>query len=252
MAHTEFTKPGQSLQRKQTVYRTFTDQHGRRFSAQCDYLNQQPKEELRPVNDDPRHAFMPPWLPPMRYAKFTEGSLDFRWDYETMAQDLSEMAVDYYQRSLEFAIQNKSPMPELGGPVDKQFMFLEGKPPLSPAIPLGCEQGDPWLLGVPGAPVNTVLEQVLTQGMKSNSKLALELIRKTLVQAADKLGITPVPAKPDTSTVATEKVKTIHDVVPAEMPNYKEFVKECRGRGMSMPDIYTMWDEHKKLVAAEA
>ena len=65
MALSQYLQPGESLQRTQTMYRKYTDQHGRVFAAHCDVRTQQPKEELRPVNDDPRQNFDPPWLPPM-------------------------------------------------------------------------------------------------------------------------------------------------------------------------------------------
>ena len=252
MTSTEFLRPGESLQRKQTTYRIFTDQHGRRFAAQSDIRNQQPKEELRPVNDDPKHAFSPPWLPPMRFAKFTDdGSLTFRWDYGTMATELSGDTADYYQHATEFALEHNKPEPELGGPVHRSIRLILGKPPLSPAIPLACEQGDPWILGVPGTPVNSVLHEVLTQGVQSNSKAALEIIKKSLALSAKEARVPLVPSAPEV-TKPVERVKTIDDVDLSAMPEitYKQFLRECQGRKMKLPDIAKLWQEHKAALAA--
>lgn len=247
--------PGDHLQRMQTVYRIFTDQHGRKFGAQSDFRNQQPKEELRPVNDDPTNQFTPPWLPPMQYAKFRpDGSLTFRWDYNTMATDLSEMSVDYYQRAMEFALEHNKPEPELGGPIDRSIRFLLGKPPLSPAIPLACEQGDPWLLGVKDAPMNTTLNEILTQGVQSNSKVALEIIRKSLATAAAAAGIELIAPTPEPVEPKGAKSRSITDVDLDATPEvtYKQFMAECRGRGMKQPEVIAMWNEHKALLAENA
>lgn len=242
MTSPEFIAPGQHVQRMQTVYREFTDQHGRVFGAQCDIRNQHPKEELKPV------GFAPPWLPPMRFARFAaDGSLRFAWDYVTMATELSGDAASYYQEVSEFAIDQGMPLPEMGGPVDKKIRLVKGQPPLSPAIPLACEQGEPWMLGVPGAAMNTMLHEVLTQGVQSNSQAALDIIKRALAETAAARATPLVAQRPVETAKADPAEKTIRDVTPGEMPNYKEFVKECRGRGMKMPDIYAMWDEHKKL-----
>ena len=254
-AGVEFLKPGQSLQRIQTVYRRYTDQHGRKFAAQSDVRTQQPKEELRPVNDDPKNQFTPPWMPPMRFAKFTEGSLDFWWDYDTMATELSGDAADYYQRAIEFAVEHNKPEPELGGPVDRSIRLLLGKPPLSPAIPLAAMQGDPWVLGVPNAPVNTVLRDVLTQGSQSNSKMALEVIKKALADTAAKNATALVESKPiEEMAPKVEKPKSITDVDLNAMPEitYQQFVAECRGRKMKLPDIAAAWQQHKANMASDA
>lgn len=249
----EFLKPGESLQRKQTVYRRYTDQHGRKFAAQSDVRTQQPKEELRPVNDDPKNQFTPPWMPPMRFAKFTEGSLEFWWDYDTMATELSGDAADYYQRAIEFAIEHNKPEPELGGPVDRSIRLLLGKPPLSPAIPLAAMQGDPWVLGALNAPANIVLRDVLLQGSQSNSKMALEVIKKALAATAARDATPLVPSKPmEDLTPKAEKPKSITDINLEDVPDitYKDFMKECRGRGMRAPEIIKLWNEHKAAVTA--
>jgi hypothetical protein len=245
-----FVQPGQHIQRMQTVYRRFTDQHGRVFAAQSDIRNSQPKEELRPVNDDPRHTFSPPWLPPMRFAIFTDGSMDFRWDYDTMATELSGDAANYYQDAMEFALEHNLPMPEMGGTVDKKIILLKGKPPLSPAIPLACEQGEPWMLGKPGAVVNETLQQVLTQGVQSNSKAALDIIKKALADMAEKNAIPLVAAKANPADKPAEKIKTINDVDLLPEITYQQFVSECRGRKMKLPDIAAAWQEHKRNMLA--
>lgn len=73
-------QPGQSLQRQKRTFRVYTDQHGREFEAVADMATNQPIGELNPK------GFTPPWLPPMRFAKWRQdGDLQFRWDYDTMA-----------------------------------------------------------------------------------------------------------------------------------------------------------------------
>lgn len=246
----EFLKPGESLQRLQTTYRVFTDRHGRKFGAQCDIRNQMPKEELHPV------GFTPPWVPPMRFAKFaTDGTLTFWWDYSTMAMELSGDAASYYQEVTEFAIDQNMPLPELGGPVDKKIRLVKGQPPLSPAIPLACEQGDPWMLGMPGAAVNETLKEVLFQGVQSNSKAALEIIRKSLADTAARAATPLVAARPEPETAkAPEIVKRTTDVDVEAMPEitYQQFVAECRGRKMKLPEIAAMWQEHKRMMKENA
>ena len=249
MTSTQFLRPGESLQRKQTVYRVYTDQHGRKFSAQADVGNQHPKEELRPVNDDPRNQFTPPWLPPMRFAKFTDdGSLNFRWDYSTMATELAGQTAEIYSDYRKVAVKEKLPIPEVGGVVDSMLRDIIGEPPLSPAIPLACEQGDPWILGKPNAPVNPYLKEILEQGVGSSSKEALAYINKRLTETARELAIPMVPTAPVVQP-KSERQKSITDVNPGTAPTYQEFMKECRGRGMKQPEIIALWNEHKALMA---
>ena len=251
-----FPRPGESLQRTQTSYRRFVDNHGRVFEAQCDTRNGHPKEELRPINDNPKTAYMPPWLPPMRFAKFLgEHRSEFRWDYNTMATELAGDAADYYQRAKEFAIEHDKPEPELGGPVDASIRFLIGKPPLSPIIPLACEQGEPWILGVPGAAVNAVLKDILEQGVTSNSKAALDVMRSALMRTLAHEKIALVPTVVVQEEVAVKRPKTIHDIPDLDaLPEitYLDFLKECRGKRMKMPDIVKLWNSHKAATAENA
>ena len=143
----EFSQPGESLQRaKRDWSDDFTDQHGRRFSAQYDIGNSRPIGELAPV------GFTPPWLPSMFYIRWAKakGGFHFRWDYEALANELVGNAVSYYEQVMEFMLEHMKgePIPELGDPVPSMVLRSPiGKPPLSPAIVLACQAGDPWGLG---------------------------------------------------------------------------------------------------------
>ena len=239
--------PGQSLQRKSRVYRTYTDQHGRKFGAVADAMNNQPIGEFTPLGCNP------PWLPPMRFAIFTDdGSLDFRWAYEIMAAELAAGTAEYYQDAVKFAIENNKPEPDVGGPVDRSIRYVLGPPPLSPAIALSCEQGDPWMLGIPNAPVNIGMRDILSQGMSANSKEALDIIRASVRKNVDASAVPMVETRAVAEPVA-EHIKTIHTPAPLREAlgevNYKEFLIECRSRGMTLGDIGAAWQEHKRNMA---
>ena len=239
--------PGQSLQRQARVYRTYTDQHGRKFGAVADARNNQPIGEFTPLGCNP------PWLPPMRFAVFTDdGSLDFRWAYEIMAAELAAGTAEYYQDAVKFAIENNKPEPDVGGPVDRSIRYVLGPPPLSPAIALSCEQGDPWMLGIAGAPVNIEMRGILSQGMSANSKEALDIIRAMVRRNVDASAVPMVESRALAEAVA-DPIRTIHtpaqlDALPTEI-TYPEFMKECRGRGMKLNEIVAAWREHKRNMA---
>lgn len=241
------SQPGESLQRNARVWRIFTDQHGRKFGAESDIATSQPIGELMP------QGFCPPWQPPMRFATWRRvGELDFRWDYETMAAELSGVTAEYYQDAVKFAIENNKPEPEIGGPVDRTIRYVLGPPPMSPAIPLACEAGDPWMLGVPDAPVTQILKDILQQSAGANSKDALDFIRAKLAKDVGQ----SAPAVPSTPAVplVMERARTITDPGPMVDPatvTYKEFVGEAMKRGMAMADAATAWKDHKENLAAE-
>lgn len=243
-------QPGQSLQRARRVWRIFTDQHGRRFGAQADMANNQPIGEFQP------QGFNPPWLPPMFYAKFRqEGDLEFRWDYTTLATEWADGAAAYYRDAINFAMEHNKPVPEPGGPVDRSIRVTPiGPPPLSPAIPLACEQGDAWILGMPGAPVNEMLRDILDQGRKAGGQDLLDSVRD---QLAGKWGseVAKVPTTPERPQTV-EKVRTIHDidVQPGEFAEitWNQFSAAARKRGkLSAAEISVAWAEHKREMAAE-
>src|ERR1035437_3330308 len=222
-----FVRPGESLQRTQTIYRKFTDQHGRVFAAQCDIRNGPPEKDRRPAKPAPTHNFSPPWLPPMRFAKMVTGSDQFRWDYSTMASELAGQTAEVYSDYRKFAMREKLPIPEVGGVVDSLIRDALGEPPLSPAIPMACEQGDPWILGKPGAAVNPYLKEILEQGVGSSSKEALAYIGKRLSETAIQMAVPRIPTAPVAETAA-EKPKSIDDLPNLEdMPEitYKDFLR---------------------------
>ncbi len=242
------SQPGESLQRAARVWRIYTDQHGRKFGAESDIATSQPIGELMP------QGFCPPWQPPMRFAKWRRvGDLDFRWDYETMAAELSGITAEYYQDAVKFAIENNKPEPEIGGPIDRSIRYVLGPPPLSPAIPLACEAGDPWMLGEPDAPVTQILKDILHQTAGANSKDALDFIRAKLKRDIGQSGVPLVPTVPAKPEV-TERPRTIADPGPMVDPStvtYKEFLGEAMKRGMAMADAANAWAEHKANLAAE-
>lgn len=239
-----FPQPGQSLQRERRVWREFTDQHGRVFGAQSDMATNQPIGEIMP------QGFQAPWLPPMRFVKFSKvGDLKFRWDYTTMANELAGDTDVYYRDAVTFALENHKPEPEVGGPVDRSIRFVLGKPPLSAAIPLAAEMGDPWLLGIPGAAVNTNLKAILEQTEGGNAREVLAELRARLQAQATDANVPLVQSAP---VVAEKPVveRTINTVDIKDLPTvtYKEFLAACLSRGMKMPDAALAWQEHKRLM----
>lgn len=243
-----FPQPGQSLQRERRTYREYRDQHGRVFASQADALTGMPIGELMP------QGFTPPWQPPMRFAKFAKiNDLTFRWDYETMANELAGDTDQYYRDAIIFAIENNKPEPEVGGPVDRSIRFVLGKPPLSAAIPLAAAIGDPWILGMPGAAVNTELKAVLEQTEGGNAREVLATLRAKLAGQATAANVPLVQSAPVAVDVA-RKEKSITDIDASNLPNitYREFVAACLSRGLTMADAALAWREHKQLMAESA
>lgn len=244
-----YLQPGQSIQREQTSWTDgFTDQHGRRFEAQFDNRNQRPKEELRPV------GFHPPWLPPMRYITWErDGSFNFRWDYETMANDLSGDATTFYAQVFEFMTEHMPGVepPELGEPVPTKILRSPiGKPPLSPAVPLACLAGDPWMLGTPGAPVNQMLKDIIEQSATANGRQALQVIRAKMQAIVGDNGVKERVVEADPRAAKVKSITDI-DVKTVTAVTYNEFAAEARKAGMAMAQISLAWAKHKEFVALE-
>lgn len=243
-------------QRTHRVWREFTDQHGRVFAAESDMASNQPIGELMP------QGFQAPWLPPMRFAKWRrDGDLNFRWDYNALAAELSGATAEYYAEVSNFMTDHMphEPIPEVGEPVPARVRRSPlGSPPLSPALPLACEAGDPWILGTPGAVVNTMLKTLIEQGTHAGGKEALDFIRARMAAHASALGAAAVPTIVHPTTDARDlRPKSITDVpqLPPVDPNtvtYKEFVGEAMKRGMVMAEAAQAWRDHKAFLAAEA
>jgi len=253
MAVSQFIAPGESIQRKARGWSDdFTDQHGRRFAAQYDLANSRPIGELAPVGHNP------PWLPPMRFIVWerAEGGFRFRWDYATMANDLSGDSAEFYARVGEFMGEHMPGVewPEVGEPIPNKVLRILGKPPLSPALPLAAEAGEPWILGVPGAPVNDVLKAVIEQSATSNGRAALTMVRERM-QTMAKNGATPaVPTIAPEVDVTAKRTRSIRDVNAADLPeiSYREYLAECLSRGMTMAAAAVSWQEHKNALKASA
>lgn len=248
---TDLGQPGESLQRARRGYHDdFTDQHGRRFAANYDLGNQRPIGELLPVDCSP------PWLPPMRFITWERhGSFRFRWDYDAFATELSGDTAEFYQNVAIFITDHKPTLdvPEIGTPIPPEVRRILGKPPLSPALPLACAAGDPWILGVSDAPVNPMLKALVEQTASGNSRDALDAI-KALLQANRVAEPVPTRAPEPVAHVAPRTINTT-DVAPIDPQKitYNEFVRECKRaeRGMSMPEIVSAWREHKANLAAD-
>jgi hypothetical protein len=229
--------PGQHLQRLSRSQRTYTDQHGRHFTACADALNQQPTEELRPV------GFTVPWQPPMRYAKWQRtGDLHFRWDYERMADDLATLTAGYYEEAIKFAIEHGFPVPEVGGVVDRRVVAVFGVPPLSPEIPMAAQAGHPWLLGTPGALRDDDLAAILNQGHANTASDAKTAILERVNARMARIN------HPETHEADVR-------VVPAalaEAVTYNEFFAEARKQGLTAAEISLAWKAHKDHIAMES
>lgn len=254
--------PGDSIQRLQTVYRVLTDQHGRKWEAQCDIRNNRPKEEMRPL------GCMPPWWPPMRFIWWDgEQQLTFRWAYRQLANELSSQTATWYSNARKMAVKEKLPIPEVGGDVHQLIRDVFGNPGLSPELPLSAELGDPWVLyGDEHAPRNPDLYSVLNQGIQMQSNEALDII-ETRVRARMGLGPNETPnLTPITMQATVEQLqgaplirKTITPVGPAYVSpapvvaprapgvpiKYGEFFAEMRATKMPVAEIAVAWNAHK-------
>jgi hypothetical protein len=184
----------------------------------------------------------------MRFAKFAgDNQITFRWDYDGMENELAADTAQYYQDAIKFALENGKPEPEIGGAVDRTIRMVLGPPPLSPALPRACSLGEPWMLGKTGAPVHTILKAILEQGSAASSKEALEYIRASMTRAT--AGRDLMESVPVVET-AVAPTKTIHDVALDEHLTYREFARQCKGKGLSSAEIALLWREHQANMAA--
>ena len=145
--------------------RWFFDQHGRRFYGNVE------KSTQRPVGGGLSPDFSAPWFAPEKYIvfyaetqaladrKYRQG--DFYWDYEQMFQDDVYANRAYYMKAAQEAAARNWPLPKVGQPVYQQLRAIIGETPRSPVIARAAQRGDAWLLGVPGAAVNTALRDLL-------------------------------------------------------------------------------------------
>jgi hypothetical protein len=245
----QILNPGESIQRTQTGWsEDFTDQHGRRFQANYDNRNMRPKEELRPVD------CTPPWQPPMKYIVWDRhNGFKFRWDYATMANDLTEAATSYYAQVFEFITEHMpgTEPPELGDPVPTKVLRSPiGKPPLSPAIPLACEAGDPWILGIPGAEPNKLLKDIIEQSATANGRQALQVIRERMQALAGDKAIPTIAREADPGVAPK---KSITDIDPTIMDkiSYRDFLAAAMASGMSMAQGAAAWKAHRENLEIE-
>lgn len=237
----EFSTPGTSPQRERRAHRTFTDQHGRQFSTVVDKETNTPIGEMRPLNS------AAPWYPTQPYAVFSaNGDSVFRWDYKRLSDELGGMVSVYYDFAIEEALKYNLPVPEVGGVVDRRVRSLCGIPPFSPAIPLACEMGDPWMLGLPDAKPSAGMEDIVRQNIAifGNANEALATIRAQLEQALGHRISAPVAEAAEAAPAPLAPV----DAVPTTYPAYFAWAK---GHGMKPAEIGAAWKDHKANLAAE-
>lgn len=232
-------QPGSHLQREARVSREYTDQHGIKYYSEADAVTQQPIGELQPIDRTL------PFQPPMRFAKFKKrGDLNFVWDYDTMARECGDLVAQYYNDAIRYAQDKNIEVPEPGGPIHHRIRAELGLPPLSPLIPKLAEAGDPWLLGVHGAPVHEEAAQILIQTYGSRSNEMLSMVQDRVnKQVAERMGKTVIPEVG--TTRPAEQVEVSVAV------KYSDFVKEGKARGLTSPEISLAWSEHKKHMAEE-
>lgn len=217
----------------------------------------------RPIGEFQPQGFNPPWLPSMFYAKFgAEGELEFRWDYLGLADEWSGGTSSYYEEAtkLSLSLPGDIPTPEIGGPIDRRIRALLGVAPLSPAIPIACEMGNPWILGGrmddrgrfladPTIPVDTTLRDLLNQGAGMGGKEAIASIRAQLAKLREANAVEMVPTVPQKAPVV-EKIRTINDYDASELAaleiTWPQFLAAAKARGrMTMAEISVAWAEHK-------
>lgn len=243
-----FVNPGDHLQRMRRAWTDeFVDQHGRKFAAQYE------KENGRPIGEFQCVSHNPPWLPAMRYIKWErDGSFRFSWDYEPLAAEWAEQAAEFYSEVHAFMLEHAKdqPVPEEGEPLPPMVLRHFKQPPMSPAIPLACIAGDPWILGVPDAQDVLGLREVLHQSVKSNGRLALERIQARINAKATTANVPLVPTTPLAEPVTT-KAKSITDVDVSRLGEmtYKEFVANS---GLPLGKAALAWKAHRENLESVA
>lgn len=244
-----FIQPGESIQRKQREYsEEWVDNHGRHFGGQYDVRTMRPVEELRPI------GFNPPWLPPPRFMKWkTRMGFAFSWDYETMSSELAGGTAVYYADVTKFMVEHMpaSEPPRIGQPVHSRVRQVLGVPPLSPAVPLAAQAGDPWLLGVSGAVPNERLKALITQSIGVNGKEAIDEIKDQLQELIGAGAIPAVPARPDEDERVDPKAKKRSiDDVDIDSVGYRQFLAQSMKAGQSMAEAAALWHQHQATLAA--
>lgn len=241
--------PGNSIQRQNREWTDeFSDQHGRRFSAVYDKGNMRPIGEMSPV------GFAPPWLPPSDCIIWERhGGFRFRWDYDRLAREYANGSEQFYTEVMEFMLEhmpNDTP-PEVDEPIPAKARRLF-KPPLSAAIPLAAEAGEPWILGEAGAPVSVLLKELLAQSVNANGREAVAMIRERTKARIAEGNVKTVP------TIAPEvlpetRARTINSIDTRNIASvtYQEFIGAAMKDGLSMARAAEAWASHKANQADE-
>jgi hypothetical protein len=226
-------------QRDRRVRRTFTDNHGRKFFAWAD------KDNQRPIGEFQCTTHRPPWTPSMFYIAWLEkDGLDFRWEYEKLAEELAVFTAMYYEEASKLARFLHVDIPKVGEPPVEEVLAICGPPPLSPEIPLACQAGERWLLGYPDAPVNERLNVILQQGRMVTSQMALDTIRARVEAMVAGQSM-------DAATSLSSAAGATPLIDPATV-TYKEFVGAAMRAGQSMADAALAWKAHRENVALES
>ena len=231
---------GEQSQRKYAVYRIFTDQHGRKWEAQANVMNQRPMEDLRCINAKPF------WQPPMRFIEWRDhGQLEFAWNYRKMAHELSIHTNHWYANARKMALKEHLPIPEIGGEVHQLIKDVFGAPGLSPEIPLSCEYGNEWLIWGDLKPRDEHLFALLNQGMTLTNMDSVQIIENRI---RERLGHDPVVAPVDAAVETISKANAAETEFQASHVKYSDFFAAARRRGMTTPEISLAWKEHKQAL----
>jgi hypothetical protein len=248
---TPFLQPGEHLQRIRRQYtEEFTDQHGRRFAGWYEIANARPIGELQCV------SHTPPWLPPMNKIQWErDGSFRFRWDYDSLAAEFAQGSEQFYTEVMEFMIEHMpgEEPPEVDEPIPRKARRLF-KPPLSAAIPLACQAGDPWILGVRGAAVNVQLKELLSQSVNANGREAVKLIRERLRTKFAEAGtalVETIPAEVSAYAAAARSIDSV-DVKTITHISYTDFIGAAmKDKAMTMAEAALAWKAHRENLALE-
>ncbi len=231
-------------QRDARVRRFFTDQHGRRWFAWADKQNQRPIGEL--VLDDQTGTFQsPPFVPAMQFIAWdAPDSLSFHWAYDKMADEYAGYTALYYDEASKLARHIHVDIPKPGDAVVPELISILGPPPLSPEIPLACQAGERWLLGVKGAPENQPLALIIHQGRALTSTTTLEYLREKVKKMVESQN-NGVSVGGLSQVAMSSPVPDAGLSSPVTSITYNDFAAEARKAGKSMADISVAWRAHK-------
>lgn len=172
-------------QRDQRGYRTYRDQHGRRFGAVFEFKGKHPVGEISPM-------FTAPVYPAQKYirmVKSDDGAV--RIDYDAWENDLKvrQQEWDDQFRAYAFSMNPQHAVEEMNNPSPALLKLMGPKPP-SPAIPQACRQGNTWILGLdPDWATNRPhwADKVLPKPLSTEDKELQELLMSDAFEDAQRV-----------------------------------------------------------------